>query len=178
MKMHNSTQLGPERHCKTQAESPAQRMRLRNKQKKQLGNNKLPNTQPDAPLAPHTTVCGPSTTPGELQRAGFANNHRRYVRHRHRQCVDVDVCVCVASLAPHTTGPTRSPLRRARCTNNHQCYSQHRQQQSPPSRTVERSRNTSTCVRVILAERCRVCQTGRVPADPRTNAAGVVQVPV
>ena len=81
MKMHSSTQLGPERHCKTQAESAAQTNR-----KQQLGmDNKLANTLPDALLAPHITVCGPSTTPGMLQLAGFTNNHRRHIRHQQQR---------------------------------------------------------------------------------------------
>ena len=39
------------------------------------------NTQPETPPAPKTTVCGPNTTPGAPQRAGYAYNHRCHIRH-------------------------------------------------------------------------------------------------
>ena len=42
----------------------------------------LANTQPETPLAPHTTVYGPNTTPDALQRAGCVYNHRCHNRHR------------------------------------------------------------------------------------------------
>ena len=83
---HSSTQLGPSRHCKTEAESAAQSMRLHNKQEQELGNNnKLANTQPDAPLAPHTAVCGSNAPPVVPQRASCINNHRCHSRHRQYQ---------------------------------------------------------------------------------------------
>ena len=66
--------------AKTEAESAAcsqeeQKQELRNK-------NMLATTQPETPLAPHTTVYGPNTTPDALQRAGCVYNHRCHNRHR------------------------------------------------------------------------------------------------
>ena len=63
----------------------------------------LANTQPETPLAPHTTVYGPNTTPGTLQRTGRAYNHRRHNRHQHQ-------------LRPPREGPLKHPVHHAHCT--------------------------------------------------------------
>ena len=56
----------------TQAEPAVQSVSTQHKEENELGNkNKLANTQPDATPTPHAIVCGPSTTPGALQRAGL-----------------------------------------------------------------------------------------------------------
>ena len=68
----------------------------------------LANTQPETPLAPHTTVYGPNTTPGALQRAGCVYNHRRHNRHRHWHQIR----------PPHTRreGPLKHPVHHAHGT--------------------------------------------------------------
>ena len=58
--------------------------RVLTKQATTGNNNKLANTQPETPLAPHTTVRRPNTTPGVLQRAGCAYNHRCQIWHQHQ----------------------------------------------------------------------------------------------
>ena len=91
----------------TEAESAAQSVCVQDKQKQEVrNNNMLVNTQPETPLAPHTTVYGPNTTLGALQCAGCVYNHRRHNRHRHQ------------IRPPHTRleGPVKHPVHHEHCT--------------------------------------------------------------